>query len=635
MFVNTHLFSPIVLDNFRYPDKDSFEFDAFWDEERRRCIQGYTVGGVTITGKHYWYLNYWPIYGTNEKTGRKGLIRPRFTDLDFEKFALLERMYVEEKDCMFLKSRQKGFSEWIASVCAYELNFFAGSQVVIVAGQASYSEKTFANLKRGLDDQSSTEFYKERKPDNLDYFRFAFNDEEILSNGKKIKKVSGLMSEAYCLTALTNTQVVSRLSPTFIVYEEIGKWKQKSLLETKGYVDPSLMALRKKTGYSVFIGTGGDMDDSIPDVMEMFYNPEAHNLLTFNNEYEDDAQNTKVACFVPAWKFEVMDKDGNSLREESIAAIKSDRNKKRGSDKIKAITQKPFTPSEAFMISTEGFFGEEIITELNTRRAQVINHREELKAQRGILKWKDRMHPSQGVEWEPRENGWCIVFEHPQLDSKNNPIDYLYKVATDSYDKDEATYSTSQGACQVLKSFYNADSTYNKFVARITERPTTEEGGAELFYEHTAMLTMYYNGINLIEWSNTRIFDWYVTKNLTHLLKERPKFVTSSWVGKSAMTNRYGIDPATKVFWLGKTRDWLTKENIAKMEDIEQIEALARFRYDPAGKKYNCDITISTSLCIVCLEDEKEMVAEASNAVKEYKFLSYKTSNTGQLITSF
>lgn len=643
MFVNTHLFSPVVIDNFRYPDVDSIEFESYWTEQRRRCIEGYTVGGVHITGKHYWYLNFWPIYGNNYKTGRKGIIRPRFTDLDYEKFAILERMYKEEKDNLFLKARQKGYSEWVAAICAYELNFYAGSQVIIVAGQEIYSEKTFLNLKRGLNDQIDTEFYKERWPDNHNFFRFAYQDVEKDSEGRKKKPVKGLLSEAYCLTALTNTQVCSRLSPTLIVYEEVGNWKKNYLIKTKDFVEPSLMAERKKTGYSIFIGTGGDMDDSIPDVMEMFYNPEAHNLLVFPNEYEEDPnyREKKVACFIPGWKYEVIDKDGNSLREESIKALKDDREKKKGVKRIEAITQKPFSPSEAFMISTEGFFGEEVITNLNQRRAFILTHREETKGQKGILKWRNSSNKSAGVIWEAKEDGWLTVFEHPQTKKveKNGKMvevvyDNLYKSATDSYDKNEAAYSNSQGSCHVIKGFLDAEHTYNCFVAKVIERPTVEEGGADLFYEHTAMLTMYYNAINLIEYSNLRIFDWYGTHGLSYLLKERPRFVISSWINKPTTSQRYGIDPNTKIYWLNSLRNFLTYDNIQNMNDLEQIEALARFKYDPSGKRYNCDITISTSLAVICLEDEKEMVVEAEIG-DMIIFPSFRTSEDGSMVQSY
>jgi len=647
MFINTHLFSPVVLDNFKYPDEESLEFEAYWNEERAKCLNGYEVGGVKITGKHYWYLNYWPIYGLNHKTGRKGIIRPRFTDLDYEKFMILERMYQEHKDCLFLKSRQKGFSEWIAAVCAYEMNFYAGSQVVIVAGQSDYSEKTFSNLVRGLDAQIDTEFYKERNPDREnDYIRFAYNDEEILPDGRKRKVKRGLLSEAYCLTALTNTQVASRLSPTLIIYEEVGKWKKGYLLETKSYVNPSLMAERRKTGYAIYIGTGGDIDDSIPDVMDMYYNPEKHDLLVFKNEYEEDpnTRDLKVACFIPAWKFEVIDKDGNSLKEPSIEAIKKDRDAKKGSEKIKEISQKPFSPSEAFLISTEGFFGEEIIMNLNQRRAYVLTHREESKGIRGVLEWKNKKNKSEGVYFKPKEDGWILIFEPPKTKKIFNEdheevevvYDNLYKAATDSYDKDTAVYSDSKGSWQCMKGFLNANESYNIYVARILERPTVEEGGAEKFYEHTAMATLYYNAINLIEYSNLRIFQWYMNNGLSFLLKERPQFITANWINKPTTAQRYGIDPATKIFWLNKLKDWLTKDNIDKMNDLEQIEALARFRYDPKTIKFNCDITISSSLCIVLMEDEKEMMVFADEeSDKPIRMVSYRTGEDGQIISSY
>ena len=33
----------------------------YWEEQRRRIIEGYTVSNATITGEHYFYLNFCPI----------------------------------------------------------------------------------------------------------------------------------------------------------------------------------------------------------------------------------------------------------------------------------------------------------------------------------------------------------------------------------------------------------------------------------------------------------------------------------------------------------------------------------------------------------------------------------------------
>lgn len=43
----------------------------FWHEEYRRCKSGYTVNGYTVTGEHYFFLNYYklPIISGETKAG--------------------------------------------------------------------------------------------------------------------------------------------------------------------------------------------------------------------------------------------------------------------------------------------------------------------------------------------------------------------------------------------------------------------------------------------------------------------------------------------------------------------------------------------------------------------------------------
>ena len=65
-FKNTIEFSEaaqVFIKTGKYTDysKGTPAFKSFWDEEHRRCEEGYTVGNTTITGRHYFYLNYCPI----------------------------------------------------------------------------------------------------------------------------------------------------------------------------------------------------------------------------------------------------------------------------------------------------------------------------------------------------------------------------------------------------------------------------------------------------------------------------------------------------------------------------------------------------------------------------------------------
>jgi hypothetical protein len=148
------------------------------------------------------------------------------------------------------------------------------------------------------------------------------------------------------------------------------------------------------------------------------------------------------------------------------------------------------------------------------------------------------------------------------------------------------------------------------------------------------MLCIAYNAINLIEYSKILIMDYYVKNGFSSLMKLRPEFVTANMVTVSKTTNRYGIDPSTKPEWLKMQKKYLSdKRNIENCDFIELLDAWAKFKYDPSGKRYNCDVTIATSLCTVCEEDEKELEVSNSVEVKEEKRpLFYVKDRYGNLV---
>ena len=72
-------------------------FMDFWKGEARKCLSGYEVDGVKITGYHYFYLNYCPIVQidlesiteeNNEPSKKRDF--PRFIDGDYEYFHAVE-----------------------------------------------------------------------------------------------------------------------------------------------------------------------------------------------------------------------------------------------------------------------------------------------------------------------------------------------------------------------------------------------------------------------------------------------------------------------------------------------------------------------------------------------------------------
>ena len=139
---------------------------------------------------------------------------------------------------------------------------------------------------------------------------------------------------------------------------------------------------------------------------------------------------------------------------------------------------------------------------------------------------------------------------------------------------------------------------------------------------------MYYNAKNLIEWSKILIFEWYTRNGVESLLKERPEFVLSKMIAKSQATNFYGIDPSTKPSWLKLLAFFLgVRENIDKVYFPELLKAWAKFKYQPGKIRYNCDITIATSLCETFEEDIREMEVISEGAMADEDPMPvYKTS---------
>lgn len=643
-FVNTRRFSPVIYDpSESMPDRDNPEYDAWWIEQYRRCIKGYIVPNATkrghsiwIPGRFYFYLNFWKINAKLDGVNRKGLRNPRFTSLDYFKFMAIETMFMDLVDQAFGKARQKGFSEYVASNLGYNFIFIPGSINVIVAGMSDYSEHTMENTIRGLNELAVTEFAKRRKPDRADMVRAMYTekqeitDSDGLGTGTFVTVTKGYGSEIHCLTAKDNPQAVSRLTPFFIVYEEVGKWAKDLLIETMKFVRPSLYAEGVKTGWQVLIGTGGDMDESVADVQKIMYHPEKYNMKAYRNIFEEDMSVTtgNVGCFIPGYLFELIDDDGNDLVDESIQFILEGR--KNQSD----CTQKPLYLSEMFMINSGGYFGKDIVEQINLRKRFILNHKELQVEQRGELDWIEPLDWNKGVKWTPSPDGQFIILEHPEKDMGGGDYYNLYNGATDSYDKDESESSESKGSITIWKNYLNANHTYRMWVARLTQRPSIEEGGSPKFYENTIKLLIYYGSPqNLIEYSNVLIFDYYKRWGFEHLLKERPSLIVAQHVKDPKANQKYGIEQSFIPHALKMLKEELRADNYALIHrcyDIEMLERFAKFR-TTAG--YNCDITICCALNIAAATEDREVEVYSDLDDQEEESFGGYISMNGYIVT--
>lgn len=623
MYANTKLFSPVIIDGLCRANPLSYEYRQWWHEQRRRCLEGYTVAGTYIPGDYYWYLNFWKIRGKDPKTGRKTLISPRFLDMDLEYFLAVEEARKAGKHMVVVKARQKGFSEKHSALLGKEFTFFPHSQAIITAGEEKYSNATMRMCVRGLNSLKETEFYKRRMPDTLEYIQAKY---KVIENG--VPHWKGIHSEIYNITSKNNPQATIGKSPSLIVFEEAGKFP--GLIDSFKYIQPALEAEGgEKTGFAIIVGTGGDMEKGAAELEQMFYHPEAYDMMSYRNDYEEDGGDSRIGYFVPASKFKIVDEFGNSLKAESEDFINAKREaartSKKAADFINTITQDPLVPSEAFMRTGGNMFNANLLNRqyARLRNDKALSHMADV----GRLEWvRDDLGKIAGVKFVHDPEGTLLVLEHPELDEDGETYLNLYVAGTDSYDKDEANSSDSKGSCSMYKMFKDVNSTSNIFVARYTDRPPT----ADKFYEETAKLCMYYKSPNLIEWSNISIFNWYKNNGFEGYLKERPQIAYAN-VKNSTVNNKYGVDPGTKLEWLIMYRDYIEQYSEI-MYDMHQIDRAIKFRNE---RNYNCDITISSALAICHAKDNIDIKLRKSQdvGVKE-EFFHYK-SNQGRIQQKF
>lgn len=86
----------------------------YWKEQKRRCVEGYTVGNYRITGDHYFFLNFYRMQTVNTKSAKQVTGRnesfPSFIAKQYEFFHYIEMCEHIGKDCAMLKSR--GLEYW-------------------------------------------------------------------------------------------------------------------------------------------------------------------------------------------------------------------------------------------------------------------------------------------------------------------------------------------------------------------------------------------------------------------------------------------------------------------------------------------------------------------------------------------
>ena len=258
MFKDTYLCSPAANYYAKYGVytklvEGTKEYFDFWDEEKRRCLEGYTSSnGIRITGYHYFYLNYFRIDRSVEVTirGRKvkqrEFLQPKFYDGDYEFFWLVDiarygisKKEYEElnlnvdiheddleggKSLIVLKARRKGYSYKLASMMTRNYYFLPRSKNFALAFDKKYLQgdgiyQKFLDGMAFID--ANTPYIQPRVVDKAASMEIK-SGYKVVEDGTEI--IKGVQSYVAGVSLKDNPDGVRGKAGELVLFEEMGKF---------------------------------------------------------------------------------------------------------------------------------------------------------------------------------------------------------------------------------------------------------------------------------------------------------------------------------------------------------------------------------------------------------------------------
>ena len=621
------------------------DYNNYWDQETERCLNGYTApDGDYITGYHYFYLNYSPIMKLEEVkyTDRNGNVRtrrerildfPRFWDYDYYYYNAIEEAEDQGKHMSVLKSRQRGYSFKGASMLVRNYELIAGSKNFAVASEQKFliGDGLLTKAWQIMDFiDKYTDWAKQRLVSTRmeRVAGYKVTDEF----GKQTEQ--GYMSSITGITLKNDPERIRGTRGKLVLWEEGGKfpglsdaWRiEQPSVETDDGVAFGLM---------IAFGTGGTEGASFTGLKELFYKPEAYNVLAFPNIWDDNAEQTKCGFFVPSWSnlesfdkdgnYVYMDKDGNSLREKAIENLIEQRNKiKDGGASQQSIdrfiSERPIKPQEAILELGKNIFPRKLLMDQLTR----IRTNTKLRNMKHVvdLNWDGNGQiiatekKSGDITEYPLKNGdkptgSIVIWEYPV---KNPPFG-LYIGGCDPYDHDDS-FTNSLGSVFIFKRVKAGEAWNDVIVAEYSGRPDT----AEEYYENVRKLLVFYNARLLFENERKGIYPYFTNKHCDYLLADQPDKIISEIFKDSKVQRRKGCHMTKQIraYGEGLILEWLLEEYEPGQPNVERVysEPLIQELIENDGVK-NVDRVIA--LCMVMIYREELYQVKVSQSQEQNK----------------
>lgn len=601
--------------------KGSIDYKDYWNLQAHYCKEGISVGGVKITGEHYFYLNFCQIelklsnkFNTIEELTTKkqrvdsAVTFPDFWDSDWFYFNECKRAENLGLHMIVLKPRRRGYSYKNAAKCAHIYTFSKTmANSLILAEDKKYSEETMRMAVSYLDFINRfTGFARQRQHINKPREIVQASFEEITADGRKLP--GGSMSRIMQYSTFNNPDVARGKAARVILFEEAGS--MSNLKATYTVTKPTVQSGTSVSGQIFVYGTGGDFSGGMVDFEEMFYDPHTYDFLAYDNMY-DEGSNQSIGYFLPDSysKEGFINKQGVSYHKEAEIAIIAERERLRRNTKDinivdKMICENPLKPSEAMLKMGTNVYPK---AEINRQISRIKGDRalsslgatgmmEQTEV--GILfKPSTDNKPILNFPYKPDVDGeGCVIQYQPPYKFGNHTPPELYYIAVDPYALDKGkdkqlTKRDSLGAAYVFKRINNFSKPFDMIVAEYVARPKLQDD----FNRQLFLLAEYYNAKIVFE--NDRdgnIISYARTNKLLHRLEEELTVYDSSDTPKKKLGRNYGVSMSNievKKQAVQYYRDWMLAPraknedgefelNLHKIYSIPLLEETLKFSYD-------------------------------------------------------
>lgn len=556
------------------------EFRKFWDEEIRRCYEGYVrhTDGEWVTGYCYWFLNYCPMMVNKLIEGTKKAIRtesfPFFFEGIYWRFHYLHQAREAGNHAIELAKRGAGKSYGLASIMSHNLILGENEEskkrviTVLTAYQKEYlsdsKDGTLSKFKPEINFVfSNTPFPRlmlKNSPNEMTW-QMGYKDEYGIERGS--------LNQVMAVSAKDDSEKL-RGKRGWILFEEMGSFK--GLLSLYDITRKSVEDGDYTFAMMYLIGTAAEDESDFSSAKTLLYNPEGYNIYHIDNVFDRSNRGKKnFGFFFPSYinRAGCYNKDGVSDVVKALLEILMFRHKAKYSadpkSVLRLIAEDPITPEEAIIKVKAAYFP---VTALTERLSQIDTDPNILNnsyvgsltmTSSGEVKYvptSDEPIRKYGVSNNTR--GAIEIFQMPEKNAKGEIIRDRYIVGHDPVDNDQAESSS-------LSSTFVLDLFTDTIVAEYTGRHEYSEDN----YEVCRLLCLFYNAKCLYESNKKGLFAYFSKMNCTHLLADTPEYLRDKQLVKysSFGSNSKGVNASAAInnYANERIREWLLKPVITQV----------------------------------------------------------------------